>query len=1324
MKTVHIKSDSNWHTVEPKYGLDEFLKIESQDIQTKEGVQLNMSYIMKNVTDIKMNNYSQLVLSDNMRMDKLFSPNLGVDRYPEQFTTYLEANAFPFYTGWSSYVKVIEAESDDDYRFYVLGNREIEPDLTSSDVETSINSDVDVWPTPSSTTPYTSFRHKVDPKDDNGIYYTITLLNENELTVMHDDNYVDAFLTVKRDARGPEFNELYFADARRSDLEDRKFNYYYNPGTGFLSLFKFYSPGQGREDKQYYLCCDLDTTNKRSYLRFKQSRDVESRRIPSVAIFRTKAYKKNTNELSLNNHWVSYSTFGEQNNLNINEKKSYQNIYNNFMFSVPFKTITESVANYNVLQLKNQLTPDYNQSRANPFPFYRDCDHREYDKIFSGTNQIKGTNQLSIGYNSYVTTIELPPDQITYFNTPQDMYPTKRININDSGLIEAGAIGGDTPIVSDKIFKKAADYKYNTPYGAPSDEESGVWLCSWLKTNIGTDWDNRATYRLNVIVNFENKTYKCLAENQNVRPDTDKNTWEKVPGGDPVWVDRYYNPNHYSAQQALKVEGQYYDYTSKFEYIIQKFGAETEYVFDKKSDLTFEPGSLYAYYRIGPNENKSIIDTEKAKLIHEGVTPSYYQNREVNAVLGDNIDLNGTTYIETQSLNKTIDGDFTISFNMNREDWTQPIGSQIVGNYTNQGIGLFNRLDTTPYIVMHDETTVYVYNTDMELVNDIYIQDSNIQIIDTCHAEGSENLHILTKRTDIQNSYTIYQYDIKGMRVEQFAIPNTTTEIERFNITRDCYYIMDTNNVVRKFSINTEKEDLLYKYRKWPLYVVGDSNENDPRGVKYSNSVETYIEPYQTNIYRINCEKYTIDMNGDVWYVKDNDFVYKNITTTTTGKAAGYRTIVNGVLIHLVSTEVQLGETQGNQIRLTGDGVKDLKILISDWNRLNPGNTVESLSEAGERTVLADGESIQLFGGADKGDDTRSWALSGSGKHKITAIKSDPENNIWLLSNQMLGTTLYKMDSDRNIIFTKKLEDIDTSLTPGITGECNMDIIHQFSQGEQQLHACIIMKQSGDDHLVITVDKQGDLVSSKTVNLPHTSYRDITSYNNLTNMETVKRMFPYTNNSLYFKIRYQSYFDTDKTYVKYIENDISDLTTGEHHFSISFNSTNSNLALLIDGQLEAAETSDDVFTGAAYKYSKTIHAPLLVGCDSSFNNIVLSEFLKQQNKYFIKDTNIKDLRVYNKYLSFHKIRALTRENKNIQTLLLTVPTGKRTYIDQAIRYYMNRTPGRKSNYFDINVVSNTLTASDMREILEQGIREDVSKTLPANTYINKVNWIS
>ena len=55
---------------------------------------------------------------------------------------------------------------------------------------------------------------------------------------------------------------------------------------------------------------------------------------------------------------------------------------------------------------------------------------------------------------------------------------------------------------------------------------------------------------------------------------------------------------------------------------------------------------------------------------------------------------------------------------------------------------------------------------------------------------------------------------------------------------------------------------------------------------------------------------------------------------------------------------------------------------------------------------------------------------------------------------------------------------------------------------------------------------------------------------------------------------------------------------------------------------------------------------------------------------------------------------------------------------------MNRTPGRKSNYFDINVVSNTLTASDMREILEQGIREDVSKTLPANTYINKVNWIS
>ena len=1330
MKSVSIQSDSNWHTVEPKYGPDSFLKMSSQDIETKEGVQLNMSYVMKNVTDIKMNNDTQMVLSDNMRMDKLFEPDLGISEYPLQFTTVLEGNAFPFYTGWSSYVKVVEAESDDDFRFYVMGNRSIDDGLTASSeglVEaTETQTSIDNWPLTNNQQTITSFRHKTDPADDNGIFYTVTLLNDNQLTIMHDDNYADVYLTMNRSKSHPTEYYMYFATAAQSDPDDRTFNYLYNPSTGFLTLYRVFG-----DFGIYYLSCELDIPTKRSQLKFIQTQPGNFP-IPKTAIFRTVPYSKNTPNLKINNHWVSYSTYGEQNNLNINEKKSYKNVYNNFLFSVPFKTITETDADYSTLQLKNQLTPEYEQSRANPFPFYRDCDHREYDKIFSGTNQIQGTNQLSLGYNSYVSIVDLPPDQITYFNAPQDMYPVKKININDSGLIEAGAIGGDSPIVSDKIFKKAADYKYNTPYGAPTDEESGVWLCSWLKTNIGTDWDPRPTYKINVIVNYENKTYKCLIENQNVKPDLDKNIWEHIRGGEPVWVDRYYNPEYYSAEEALKVEGQYYDYTSKFEYIIQKFNAEQEYVFDKRSDLTFEPGSLYAYYRIGPKENQSIIDTERATLIHEGVTPSYYQNREINPLLSDTLNLDGQVYVETTSLNKTPTSDFTISLNIKTEDWSKPLGSQIVGNFTNQGIGLFNKLNTTPFSVLHDKSNVYVYNTDFVLLSQITIQettgDNGEEIMSVSHLEGSENLHILTKlESETENTtYTVYQYDMKGMRVEQFSIPYHGSDIVSMNVDIENYYFLLANNDVKKHNINNEREDLLFKYRLWPKSVVGDPGDTDVNQIPFNDTGTIQLEPYKDNVYRINCEKYTIDMNNNIWFTKNNvGTVYKNVASLPDGRAAAYREVINGQLLYLISTEIKQGETQGNQIILTGDGTRTIADLISEWNANNPGNTVESLSEAGERLILSDGQSIQLFGGADQGDDTNVYALSGQTDHEISSIKADTDNYIWLLCNQELGTTLYKMDTDRRIIFTKKLEDIDTNLTPGLTGLTNMDLIYEFNQGVERKHACIFVQEPDTTTCtIIKVDDNGEHVSTTTQDMPGLAFKNISEYNCLTNYEVMKRLFYDEQNSFTFKLKYQSYFDTDKTYTKYVKHNISDLTTGEHHFSVSFNSVNSNISLLVDGLLHGAETSDDVFTGAAYRFSKTIHAPLMIGCDTFFNNEVLSEFLKQQNQYFVSNCEVRDVRVYNKYLSYHKIRALTRENKEIQTVKLTLPTGKRTYIDQVVKYYMNRVPGRKSNYFDVNVVSNTITAADVQQLLEQDIKQDIQDKLPVNTYINKINWIS
>lgn len=1356
MKSVKIQPGTNWHTVEPQYGPDNFLEIDNSDISTKEGVQFNLSYAMKNVTDIKTNNYTQMILTDNVRADNTFKPNIESSRYPEQFTTSLIMNAFPYYTGYSSYLKVLESETDKNFRWHLIGDLRFQTDISQPN-----------YPAFDSVEIHTSRVYKTDKADDNGIYYTITFIDEYNCTIMHDDNYADVFLTCTGSpALGTD--RLFFATASESNDTDRQFRYVYNSETGFLSLFKNFTDPISQKTKTYYLKSDMTKywnqfkqyepgdyvyrvnqvyrciqsnigddpnisgqvswressnkipVNKHAILNFELARSGNMP-LPKDSIIRTVPYKKNSLDTKIVNTWVSYSIFGDQNNLNINESKSYKNIYNNYLLTVPYKTITESTAQYNVLQLKNQLTPKFESSRGNPFPNYRECDHREYDKIFSGTNQIRGSDQLTFGYNSYVTTIDLKPDKITYFNTPQDMYPLEKININDSGLIEAGAIGGDTPVVSDKLFKKAADYKYNTPYGAPTEEESGVWLCSWLKTNIGTDWDSKAIYGKDILVNHKGKTYKAREETSNTRPDLNLQVWKEIPGGEPVWVDRYYNPEKFSAEQAMKIEGQYYDYTSKFEYVVQKFNAQDVYVFDKKSDVTFEPGSLYAYYRVGPNENNSIINTEREKKVHDGVMPAYYQNREPFANFGDELKLNGEIYIETQSLNKTVDSDFTVSINIESEDWSKPLGSQLIGNYTNQGLGLFNKLTTTPYMIFTTPSTIYIYNTDFNLVTTI---NTTAHAIKTLHAEGSENLHVLCKESD--DTHTIYQYDIKGMLVERFALPYDALEVQDFNIDTECYYIIDQEDNIRKFSINNEREDRLFNYKQWPRYVIGEPGEPTPDGNTYTDSGHTFIEPTDERHYRVNCDKYTLDLNGDIWYVKDGSTVYKNIRSSDEGVSARFNDVLLGRSIYLVSEETILGETQGNDIILRGDGSLTLEQLINKWNSENPGNRVASLSESSMDLVIPDEYEMQLTGGVDRGSDLQVWSLSG-GNNQISSIKTDADNNVWLLSNDTEGTSIFKLDTDRNIIFSKKIEDIDDSIQSNYKGVTNLDIIYEFNQGSLDTYACVLLHQSQSDQVnVIKIDTQGNLKSNQVKTIPCAATNSLDSYQSFSNFGTVARMHrsDLTGNYITYKIRYSSYFDPDKTYVEYLKFDLTKLTKGMHHFTIGFNAINSNIVLFVDGELQVARTSDDVFTGAAYRFTKTIHAPLHVGSDTFFNNVVLSEFLKLQNYYFVSNCTVKDVRVYNKYLNFHKIRALTRENKTIQDVQLTLPTGKRSYLDQTRQYYQNKMPGRKSNYFDINIVSNTITAVDVQDVLQDKLTEDIKDNLPANVYINNINWIS
>jgi hypothetical protein len=76
---------------------------------------------------------------------------------------------------------------------------------------------------------------------------------------------------------------------------------------------------------------------------------------------------------------------------------------------------------------------------------------------------------------------------------------------------------------------------------------------------------------------------------------------------------------------------------------------------------------------------------------------------------------------------------FTIMFNMKSDDWSKKFGHQIFGNLNEKGIGLFDDEKITPFIMIQNNKTITVYNTNLEmldyasLINEENIKTSKIK---------------------------------------------------------------------------------------------------------------------------------------------------------------------------------------------------------------------------------------------------------------------------------------------------------------------------------------------------------------------------------------------------------------------------------------------------------------------------------------------------------------------------------------------------------------------------------------------------------------------
>lgn len=250
------------------------------------------------------------------------------------------------------------------------------------------------------------------------------------------------------------------------------------------------------------------------------------------------------------NHNTSFITYDNTNN--IDNLNSLENIENNYLVH---KKIIDNTQTINVICLKNQL-PDIDiftnannlLSATNQKIFVEDF--RDYTSISQDIIE-EESNDLKLNYVCSNRSYIIKPG-VNVFTAPETLYPFKKLNINDTDFINAGAFSFISPQFADKVYH-ISDKK--------NERENGQYLlCTWLSGH--------------------------------------PNSPEKM------WVDRYYYPDLIAKEDALLSTNMYDStYDDYIESIIMGDNNTKERVadimfFDKKSDLVFTENDSYEYHRI------------------------------------------------------------------------------------------------------------------------------------------------------------------------------------------------------------------------------------------------------------------------------------------------------------------------------------------------------------------------------------------------------------------------------------------------------------------------------------------------------------------------------------------------------------------------------------------------------------------------------------------------------------------------------------------------------------------------------------------------------
>lgn len=513
-------------------------------------------------------------------------------------------------------------------------------------------------------------------------------------------------------------------------------------------------------------------------------------------------------------------------NKSLDIREQFKDVENNHVLYSPFKYYSRedndiSYFQFNQFSLKNTLTPYYDYDQCN-----NDINHRNYKKIYTGSNQSYGFNNIFLSYTASLDKLTFQPNVITYFHYP---YDSDQMFLSASCLISRGAKAGDVPMNSDIISMDRYGYDLFNSSGSVSSNYNGTFLCSWLSS----DGDS------------------C--------------------GCNSVWMERWYDPNNVTQGDA---------------YITQVSTSSSTSIWDISSSMEFIPKVRYYYDRLGTDRNtiyvnslstdlKLFYDTwtevleDSSENDNDGFIKNYDGDSEVFELSGDVF-----AYIPiTDSLLETSD-EITTSISVYKDKWDCGVNSQLIGNYNNGGWGLFYNTGFNNSIITIGDIDGFIYSFNSEgtrifeksINNDSYLNVEIDQVMTDLNGDRwfldkfnnkvyklnsndilSEVINFPVSHTieKIQISSTndiyildtfndkIYIHDNNGVYLSSTSVPSTATNFELDNTDAIHYstgHLMSTdedNNVYKAFGSNLYKNDkILYHFSEKISDFKLDSNGN------------------------------------------------------------------------------------------------------------------------------------------------------------------------------------------------------------------------------------------------------------------------------------------------------------------------------------------------------------------------------------------------------------------------------------------------------------------------------------------------------------------